>query len=126
MTGIYPFTEWWFALVFLIVFFLILAIKFGGFKRSKKYRYNQLPDIDKIQKSSDSIIDIVKTPTPRRGWNEEEKRRVRVRQDGKCARCHIPPPRWHYDHIDGDRSNNSMDNCQGLCPNCHDVKTHED
>jgi len=63
---------------------------------------------------------------PRRGWTEQEKQRVRNRQQGKCNKCRRIPPRWHYDHIDGDRSNNSMSNCQGLCPNCHDVKTHEE
>jgi len=63
---------------------------------------------------------------PRRGWNEIEKEKVRNRQDGKCNKCGKIPPRWHYDHKDGDRSNNSMSNCQGLCPNCHDVKTHDE
>ena len=62
----------------------------------------------------------------RRGWNEREREIVRQRQNGRCARCHRHPPRWHYDHIDGDRSNNSMSNCQGLCPNCHDVKTYDE
>ena len=63
---------------------------------------------------------------PRRGWTEQEKEQVRNRQHGKCNKCRRIPPRWHYDHKDGDRSNNSMSNCQGLCPNCHDVKTHEE
>jgi len=30
---------------------------------------------------------------------------------------------WDYDHIDGNRSNNSPDNCQVLCPNCHAKKS---
>jgi len=61
----------------------------------------------------------------RRGWTEIEKEQVRIRQDGKCAKCQRPPPRWEYHHIDGDRSNNSIDNCEGLCPNCHSIETHE-
>jgi len=65
------------------------------------------------------------TPVVRRGWTVEEKEQVRIRQDGKCAHCGKPPPRWDYHHSDGDRSNNSMDNCEGLCPNCHSVETHE-
>ena len=32
----------------------------------------------------------------------------------------------HFDHIDRDRSNNSLGNCQALCPNCHDLKTRRD
>ena len=65
------------------------------------------------------------TPVVRRGWAVEEKEQVRIRQDGKCAHCGKPPPRWDYHHADGDRSNNSMGNCLGLCPNCHSVETHE-
>ena len=61
----------------------------------------------------------------RHGWTEVQKEKVRYRQDGKCANCKRPPPRWEYDHIDGNRSNNDLDNCQGLCPNCHSVKTPE-
>ena len=57
--------------------------------------------------------------------NEMEKEEVRIRQDGKCNMCQKPPPRWEYDHIDGNRDNNDLSNCQGLCPNCHSVKTNE-
>ena len=64
-------------------------------------------------------------PVVRRGWTVDEKEQVRIRQDGKCAHCGKPPPRWDYHHVDGDRSNNSMSNCEGLCPNCHSVETHE-
>jgi hypothetical protein len=81
-----------------------------------------------------ALIGIVKgrsksKPEPkkivRHGWTEVQKEKVRYRQDGKCSSCKRPPPRWEYDHIDGNKSNNDLDNCQGLCPNCHSVKTHE-
>lgn len=62
----------------------------------------------------------------RRGWDEDEKRQVRRRQDGRCNKCGDSPPRWEYHHRDGNRSNNSLSNCEGLCPNCHSVKTHDD
>ena len=65
------------------------------------------------------------TPLVRRGWTVEEKEQARMRQDGMCAHCGKPPPRWQYHHVDGNRSNNSMNNCEALCPNCHDVETHE-
>lgn len=68
---------------------------------------------------------IYNRPIPRRGWTEEEKERVRNRQDGKCVSCHRIPPRWEYHHRDGNRSNNSLSNCEGLCPNCHSVETHD-
>ena len=61
----------------------------------------------------------------RRGWTEIEKRTVRESQDGRCKKCKEVPPRWEYHHKDGDRSNNSLSNCEGLCPNCHSIKTHE-
>ncbi len=65
------------------------------------------------------------SPVIRKGWTVEEKEAVRIRQDGKCAHCNKPPPRWEYHHANGDRSNNSLENCEGLCPNCHSVETHE-
>jgi len=53
-------------------------------------------------------------------------RKDKKRQDGKCAKCQKPPPaRWEYHHIDGDRNNISLENCEGLCPNCHSIETHE-
>ena len=61
---------------------------------------------------------------PRRGWTEDEKRQVRHRQDGRCNKCGDTPPRWDYHHRDGNSSNNSMSNCEGLCPNCHSGITY--
>ena len=89
--------------------FVIIAFIIMGFAVLKK-------------KSSSSVLELL----PRRGWTEDEKLEVRKRQNGVCNKCRNPPPRWQYDHIDGDSSNNSLENCQGLCPNCHDVKTYED
>lgn len=65
-------------------------------------------------------------PLPRRGWTELEKEQVRIYQNGKCNKCGRPPPRWEYHHKDGNRSNNSLRNCEGLCPNCHSVRTHDE
>ena len=62
----------------------------------------------------------------RKGWTEDEKLQVRKIQHGLCKKCDNPPPRWEYDHIDGNRSNNRLSNCQGLCPNCHSIKTNEE
>ncbi len=44
----------------------------------------------------------------------------------KCARCHFIPEdriQLDIDHIDGNRQNNSPDNLQTLCANCHRLKT---
>jgi len=60
------------------------------------------------------------------GWTESEKEQVRTRQDGKCAKCKDPPPaKWEYYHLDGNNTNNSLENCEGLCPNCYSVKTND-
>ena len=45
----------------------------------------------------------------------------------KCVGCgFVPehPSQLDVDHIDGDSSNNSPDNLQVLCANCHRLKTH--
>ena len=49
-------------------------------------------------------------------------------QKYKCANCNmsIAPPLVHYDHLDGNHSNNDISNCQALCPNCHSLKTDDD
>jgi len=62
---------------------------------------------------------------PRKGWTIQEKEIVRNRQHGECNKCHEIPPRWDYHHRDGNRSNNRLSNCEGLCPNCHSVKTYD-
>jgi len=61
---------------------------------------------------------------PRRGWTKDEQAQVRQRQHGMCNHCHNSPPRWEYHHRDGNRSNNSLSNCEGLCPNCHSEETY--
>jgi HNH endonuclease len=46
-------------------------------------------------------------------------------QNYKCAICKRGAGLWNYDHIDGNRSNNDISNCQALCLNCHAKKTRE-
>lgn len=64
---------------------------------------------------------------PRRGiWSETIKRQIAYEQDYKCATCYNKlPSTWCADHIiplhlNGD---NTISNCQILCPNCHAQKT---
>ena len=62
----------------------------------------------------------------RRGWNSTQKEQVRDRQYGNCNMCFTQPTQWKYNHIDGDKNNNDLNNCQGLCPNCLSIKTERD
>jgi hypothetical protein len=61
-------------------------------------------------------------------WNVlgimSKRLRVILEQNGKCNKCGIT--HWmteritlEYEHKDGDNSNNSRDNVEALCPNCH-------
>lgn len=51
----------------------------------------------------------------------------RAYKGSSCVACgFIPehPCQLDVDHIDGDHSNNSVDNLQTLCANCHRLKTY--
>ncbi len=63
---------------------------------------------------------------PKLGWSSIQKEQVRNRQYGKCNMCFTEPSRWKYYHTDGNKSNNDLNNCQGLCSNCYSVKTERD
>jgi hypothetical protein len=106
-------TKWFQGIVILAVIGIvgIIVVKLTKERRDNSQNYN--------------TSDYSYTPTVRRGWTPNERRQVRIRQDGKCAHCGDPPPRWEYHHVDGNKSNKSMNNCEGLCPNCHEVETHE-
>jgi len=58
----------------------------------------------------------------KRGWSRDEKEQVRTRQHGRCNMCYREPSRLVYDHFDGDKRNNDISNCQGLCPECKSEK----
>jgi len=62
----------------------------------------------------------------RRGWSSIQKEQVRDRQYGKCNMCFTQPSQWKYDYINGNKNDNDLNNCQGLCPHCHSVKTERD
>jgi len=62
----------------------------------------------------------------RRGWSSIQKEQVRNRQYGRCNMCFTQTSQWKYDYINGNKSNNDLNNCQGLCPHCHSVKTERD
>jgi hypothetical protein len=62
----------------------------------------------------------------RQGLSGIQKDQVRDRQYGKCNMCFTPPTKWKYDYIDGNKNNNDLNNCQGLCSDCYLIKTQRD
>ena len=49
------------------------------------------------------------------------KQRLRCKNP-KCRKVFTKERRPHFDHIHG-RSDKSFENCQALCPNCHNTKS---
>lgn len=108
-----------------------LSASFKGYFVKNYSKKREINKIKELQKEQESRIDEWKE-NPEGIFNKilketiSEIKEVRIRQDGKCAICQKPPPRWEYDHIDGNRYNDILSNCQGLCPNCHSVKTNQE
>lgn len=69
---------------------------------------------------SSSYKDVV-----RKHFTPNTKERVKELQHGKCADCGKYPTHWEFDHVDT-RGDNSIENCQGLCLDCHQSKTRKD
>ena len=61
----------------------------------------------------------------RKGFSLKARKATLTKQDHKCNMCKKNLDEKNYDHIDGNRSNNSVSNCQALCPNCHAKKTRK-
>jgi 5-methylcytosine-specific restriction endonuclease McrA len=62
---------------------------------------------------------------------KEIKRKApyRAHKENVCNRCGFIPEdtcQLDVDHIDGNHKNNSLNNLQTLCANCHRLKTKED
>ncbi len=59
----------------------------------------------------------------RKHFSEETKEKVLIAQAHRCADCKRILTVVEFDHMNGDRSDNSSSNCQALCPNCHAYKS---
>ena len=60
----------------------------------------------------------------REPFSELVKQTTLQNQDDKCNMCNISLNKYviEYDHIDNDKTNNQLSNCQVLCINCHSKK----
>jgi hypothetical protein len=57
---------------------------------------------------------------------EQLRKRILLEQDYKCNRCNLDkwldePLILELEHIDGNNQNNSRENLECLCPNCHSL-----
>jgi len=59
----------------------------------------------------------------RKQFSTRTKKWILEFQDNRCKLCGKKSKHWDFDHINGDSSNNTKENCQALCPNCHAKKT---
>jgi len=96
----------------IIVAIIIIAIIVSVSKKSEQVSYKDLP---RQKFPSDVEVQTLKN------------------QDNKCNECEKPigvvkgrTVYFDYDHIDGDHSNNSPENCQVLCKNCHAEKNERE
>jgi len=70
-------------------------------------------------------LPVSSKPEKRKRFSKKTKDAVLMAQNNCCRACfqYLEVP--EFDHIDGDRSDNSVENCQALCPNCHAKKTRK-
>ena len=61
----------------------------------------------------------------RKSFSQTTQEITLIKQAHKCNMCKKKMDVINFDHIDEDRSNNSIENCQALCPNCHAKKTRK-
>ena len=70
-------------------------------------------------------LGLKKPPPKRRGFSEETKKTILRIQNYRCAifGCRFRNSKLlEFDHING-RNNNTLRNCQALCPTHHRLKT---
>jgi len=66
-----------------------------------------------------NYIQPLAKPLPRKYFTDSTKRYTKFKQGFVCNSCRLRPKHWEYHHIDGNHSNNSPSNCEGLCLDCH-------
>ena len=64
-------------------------------------------------------------PSSRRSFSKTKQNATLEKQNHLCNSCGEKSDVWDFDHIDEDSSNNSVENCQALCPSCHAKKTRK-
>ncbi len=62
----------------------------------------------------------------RKHFSESDKENVLRKQNHRCIECNRVLDVVDFDHIDADKTNNDISNCQALCPNCHAKKSRKE
>ena len=74
----------------------------------------------------DDSSEVRSSSETRRDFPESVQEEILRRQNHRCNVCRSLLTTVDFDHVDGDNSNNSINNCQALCPACHRKKTGRD
>lgn len=64
-------------------------------------------------------------PKARRAFSKPTKDKALKMQNYQCKACGKKLDVKDFDHIDGNSLNNSLENCQALCLECHRKKTQK-
>jgi len=82
-----------------------------------------------IRQANNFVKELIKeslnSEKPRKDFPKSVQKWVLVSQNHRCNKCGRVLSEVNFDHIDGNRSNNVIWNCQALCPNCHAKKTRK-
>ena len=61
----------------------------------------------------------------RRQFSKLTKQKTLIKQNFRCNSCGNPLEEVEFHHKNGNRTDNRLENCQALCPNCHAKKTRK-
>lgn len=97
----------------------------------QKYRENLVAGktvtLDMLDADVAKVVTDRKRKQPKRkGFSATTKKTVLQKNDNRCSLFKVRLGfefGENYDHLDGDHSNNSENNCNLLCVNAHDIKT---
>jgi len=64
-----------------------------------------------------------KTKADRKAFPKITKQKTLIRQNFCCNDCGKYSELLQFHHKNGDRSDNKLENCEALCPNCHARET---
>lgn len=107
-----------------------LLRKLDGYVPGISYYGDHL--LDQLNKKDRALTEIAshlilqydkKNPKKRKQFSKLTKKKILEIQRNRCANCGKKLKIWDFDHIDDDRTNNDISNCQALCPACHRLKT---